>query len=204
MDALSLAQIVVFASTVSVAILSPGPAIVACAQAAMARGRARTMPFALGLALGASLWCLLSLFGLSVLFRLLPQLFAALKVLGGVYLLWVAWKMWRHAADPLPGGAAVGGGPGFWSGIALNLSNPKPALFYGAVLLSIFPRLHGVAGPVVVYAVALACELTFYTLVARLMSAGPMRRRYFGARTAIDRIAGGLIGMLGALLIIRH
>ncbi|MRX50346.1 LysE family translocator [Paracoccus sp. S-4012] len=204
MDAISLAQLTLFAGTLALAILSPGPGIIACAQAAMSRGRERAMPFALGLAFGASLWGLLALFGLSVLFRLVPQLLVLMKIAGGVYLLWVAWKMWRHAADPLPDLAAVQGGPGFLSGMALNLSNPKPALFYGAVLLSIFPGLHGFAGPALIYLVSLTCELVFYVLVTLLMSTGPMRRRYFGAKTWIDRIAAGLIGALGVTLILRH
>ena len=42
-----------------------------------------------------------ALFGLTIVFRLVPQLYVALKLAGGVYLIWIAWKMWRHAADPL-------------------------------------------------------------------------------------------------------
>jgi len=203
MDAISAASLLAFMTTISLAILSPGPAIIACTQTAAARGRDAALPYALGLAFGASMWCLFSLFGLSLLFRLLPQLFTLLKVAGGLYLLWVAAKMWRHAGDPLPQAAAVAG-PGFWAGITLNLSNPKPALFYGSVLLSLFPRLHGLAGPALLYAVALSLELVFYTMVASVMSTAPIRRRYFAAKPVIDRIAGGLIGALGIALIVRH
>lgn len=203
MDAISPAALLAFVMTLGLAILSPGPAIIACTRSAAARGREAALPYSVGLAVGASLWCLFSLFGLSLLFRLVPQLFTALKLAGGLYLLWVAWAMWRHAADPLPPAAATGG-PGFWAGIALNLSNPKPALFYASVLLSLFPRLHGIAGPAVLYAVALAIELTFYVSVTTLMSTGPVRRRYFAAKAWIDRIAGALIGALGLTLILRH
>lgn len=203
MDALSLAQFAVFVSVLAVAILSPGPSIIATSQSAFARGRKATLPYALGLAVGASMWCLAALFGLNILFSLVPQLYVGFKIAGGLYLLWIGWKMWRHAADPLPL-ADAGTGPGFWSGIALNLSNPKPALFYSAVLLSVFPALHGFVGPAVVYLVSLSVELTFYTTVTMLMSAAPIRRRYFDAKLWIDRIAGGLISMLGLSLIIRH
>lgn len=203
MDALSLAQFAMFVSVLAVAILSPGPSIIAASQSAISRGGRASLPYALGLAVGASLWCLAALFGLNILFTLVPQLFVGFKILGGIYLLWIGWKIWRHAADPLAL-ADPGAGPGFWSGIALNLSNPKPALFYSAVLLSVFPALHGFTGPAVVYLVALSVELTFYVTVTLLMSAGPVRRRYFGAKLWIDRIAGGLISMLGLSLVIRH
>ena len=203
MDAITLPQLALFVTTLGLAILSPGPAIIAASQSAAARGRRASMPYAMGLAFGASLWCLFALFGLTVLFRWMPSLFVALKVLGGVYLLWIAVQMWRHAADPLDRGAETLTGPGFARGVALNLSNPKPALFYSAVILSVFPSLHGVA-PVLVYAVALSVELWFYAAVTTLMSTGPVRRRYHGAKTWIDRLAGALIGALGLSLILRH
>ncbi|WP_231555413.1 LysE family translocator [Paracoccus sanguinis] len=203
LDAVTLPQLALFVSTLAVAILSPGPAIIAASRSAAARGRQASMPYALGLATGASLWCLFALFGLTVLFRAVPQLFVAMKLAGGVYLIWIAVQMWRHAADPLAMGDETVTGPGFWQGIALNLSNPKPALFYASVIMSIFPALHG-AAPAVIYLVALSVELSFYVAVTTLMATGPVRRRYIAAKPWIDRIAGGLIGALGVSLILRH
>ena len=87
--------------------------------------------------------------------------------------------------------------------MALNLSNPKPALFYGSVILSIFPALQGGAS-LVIYLVALSVELSFYAAITALMATAPVRRRYGAAKTWIDRIAGALIGALGLALMIRH
>ena len=61
-----------------------------------------------------------------------------------------------------------------------------------------------VAGPAVIYAAALTCELTFYSLVTTLLSTRAVQRRYVGARVWIDRIAAAMIGTLGLMLIIRH
>ena len=204
LDAISPAALAAFVATLGLAILSPGPGIIACTRSAASRGRKAALPYAIGLAVGASLWCLFSVFGLTLVFRLVPHLFTVLKLLGGACLIWIAWKMWRHAADPLAAAAGATAGPGFWSGLALNLSNPKPALFYGAVLLSLFPRLHGIAGPALIYAVALTVELVFYLSVTTLMSTAPVQRRYFSAKLWIDRIAGTLIAVLGLTLVIRH
>lgn len=203
MDSITLPQLALFVGTLAVAIISPGPAIIAASRSAAARGRRASMPYAMGLASGASLWCLFALFGLTVLFRLVPQLYTAMKILGGAYLLWVAVQMLRHAADPLAMEGETVTGPGFWRGMALNLSNPKPALFYGSVILSIFPALHG-GGSLVVYLVALSVELSFYAAVTALMATGPVRRGYIAAKSWIDRIAGALIGALGVSLILRH
>lgn len=196
-------QIAIFVGTLSVAILSPGPGIIAVSQTAFAMGRARALPYGWGLALGASAWCFASLFGLTVLFRLAPWTFMALKLLGGAYLIWIAWKMWAHAADPLPDPAESRWGTGFLAGMALNLSNPKPALFYSAVLLSIFPASLTWADKAVIYATASAVEVAFYTALASVMALPWLRQRYYGAKLWIDRTAGAAIGLLGLSLILR-
>ena len=203
MDGVTLAQLGLFVATLSVAILSPGPGIVAVSQAAFRLGRRDAMPYALGLALGASAWCLIALLGLTVLFEAVPLALSAFHVLGGLYLLWVAFKMWSHALDPLPDPGATAG-QGFGDGMALNLANPKPGLFYASVLLSIFPDLGGLAANALVYSTALAVELAFYLGLAAVLSAAPIRRRYFGAKPWIDRSAALLIAALGLLLILRH
>ncbi len=65
-------QMGIFVATLSAAILSPGPGVIAVSQGAFALGRRRALPYALGLALGASVWCLFALLGLTVIFRTLP------------------------------------------------------------------------------------------------------------------------------------
>lgn len=192
-------QVITLISALSLAILTPGPSIIATVQTAFNHGRERALPYALGLTFGASLWCIFALLGLAVLFQLHPALFVALKVLGGVYLLWFAWKLWGASTRPLP--LAAGGAKGFFGGIALNLSNPKPALFYAALILSVFPQP---AQPVAIYAICLATELFWYATVAVLMSTAVMRTRYFAAKFWIDRAASIAMGMLGLLLILKH
>ncbi|RDW14118.1 LysE family translocator [Paracoccus thiocyanatus] len=200
---MSAEQVIALVSALSLAILTPGPAIIATVQTAFLHGRRRALPYALGLATGASLWCLFALAGLAVLFRLHPALFVALKIFGGFYLLWFAWTLWRASARPLPP-AAGGATKGFWGGIALNLSNPKPALFYAALILSVFPEPMGVGRQALIYGLCLATELFWYALVAVLMSTAILRARYFAAKTWIDRAASIAMGLLGVLLIANH
>ncbi|GLK65567.1 LysE family translocator [Paracoccus kondratievae] len=198
---MSAEQFLALISALSLAILTPGPAIIATVQTAFAHGRSRALPYALGLATGASLWCLFALAGLAVLFRLHPALFSALKIFGGLYLLWFAWGLWRASTGPLPD-AAGGATKGFWGGIALNLSNPKPALFYASLILSVFPEPMQISRQALIYLVCLATELFWYALVAVLMSTGGMRSRYFAAKFWIDRTAGVAMALLGLLLIV--
>lgn len=181
-------------ATLTLAILSPGPAIIAAMQTAFARGRAVALPYGIGLAVGASLWCLFALAGLAVLFKLVPALYIALKIFGGLYLLWMACGLWRGAPHPMPEAARARFGSGFWGGIALNLSNPKPALFYSSLIMSLFPGAMGLAGQAAIYAVALGTELFWYLVVTTAMSTAPLRRRYANAKLWLDRGAAGPFG----------
>ena len=185
------------------AILSPGPAVIAVTQGAFALGRRGVLPYASGLAIGASMWCLFALLGLGMLFRMLPWTFAVLRLAGGCYLVWIAWRMWRAAPDPLPDPARAHMGLGVTGGMALNLSNPKPALFYSAVVLSIFPAAPGLADKAAIYGTALAVEMTFYLALASLMALPWLRGRYYASKLWIDRGAALLIGLLGLSLMLR-
>lgn len=200
---MNLEEFLKLISALSLAILTPGPAIIAAIQAAFQYGRARALPYALGLATGASLWCISALLGLAVIFRLHPTLFAAMKVFGGFYLIWFAVQLWRASTMPLPE-AAGGASDGFWGGITLNLSNPKPALFYAALILSVFPQELALSQKAVIYLTCLGTELFWYTLVATSMSATIMRNRYFAAKFWIDRAAALAMGLLGLLLVLNH
>lgn len=199
---MSIEQVLALVSALTLAILTPGPAIIAAVQTAFAHGRQRAVPYALGLAVGASLWCLSALLGLAVLFRLHPELFGAMKVFGGLYLLWFAWVLWQASSRPLP--PAASGRKGFFGGMALNLSNPKPALFYAALILSVFPSPMTASGQAQVYAICLATELFWYATVAVLASTATMRARYFAAKVWIDRAASLAMAGLGLLLIVNH
>ena len=199
---MSIEQVIALVSALSLAILTPGPSIIATVQTAFAHGRERALPYALGLAFGASLWCIFALGGLAVLFKLHPALYVGFKIFGGLYLLWFALGLWRASTQPLPEAAA--GAKGFLGGIALNLSNPKPALFYAALILSVFPEPMGPGRQGLIYAICLATELFWYATVAVLMSTATMRSRYFAAKFWIDRTAAIAMAALGLLLIVKH
>ena len=99
-------QMGIFVATLSAAILSPGPGVIAVSQGAFALGRRRALTYGWGLAIGASVWCLVALLGLTALFRVAPWTLILLKLLGGAYLIRIGILMGIHASDPMPDAAA--------------------------------------------------------------------------------------------------
>ena len=133
-DAASLAAI---AGAFVIVASSPGPANLAAATVAMSQGRRRGMIFALGLSVGLWVWGVLAATGLGAVLQTSATVLAGLKVLGGLYLLWLAYGSARSAARPTSGAAPaieVTEGRWFWRGVALNLTNPKAVFAWMAAL----------------------------------------------------------------------
>jgi threonine/homoserine/homoserine lactone efflux protein len=193
-------QIALLIAAQSVALISPGPAVVAILQKSFAEGRARALPYGLGLGFGASLWCAFALAGLSVVFHLVPVLFTALKLAGAAYLFYLAVKIWRGADIPLSDTPRSGLRQGFLGGMLLNLSNPKPALFFSAVILSIFPDPLTLPQQSGVYGIVLGMELAFYTTATLILTQPRVRGLYFAAKRWIDRTTSVALGALGLSL----
>lgn len=157
-----------------------------------------------GLGLIAACWTLAALTGLSALFALAPWAFGAMKLAGALYLIWIAFHLWRDAGAPLGEGRAGRRrwGRAFVSGMLVNLGNPKSVLFAGAVLVVIFPAGLGLRDGAMVIAAHFLLELLGYALIALTLSHPAARAGYLRAKLWIDRIAGVVLGALGLRLLL--
>ncbi|WP_323038485.1 LysE family translocator [Gemmobacter sp.] len=184
-----------------VAAASPGPAVLMAARTGVTEGFRTGVWLALGLGIGAVVWAVAALFGLAVLFKVAPALLWGFKVAGGLFLCWIAFNMWRHASEPMaaPAGGQVARGAlrAMWMGVATQLANPKPAVFFGAVFVGTVPpgtSLPWVAGLLLaVWVNEVVCNI----LVARLFSFDRTRSIYARMKAGIDRAFGGILAVLG-------
>ena len=100
--------------------------------------------------LGASAGCLVHSFaaalGLSAIIAASATLFTAMKIVGALYLLWLAYDAIRHGST-LRVGAETGVAPPmartFWMAVGTNLTNPKVVLFF----LTFLPQFVTVGDP---------------------------------------------------------
>jgi threonine/homoserine/homoserine lactone efflux protein len=103
-------------------------------------GLRRSLPAFLG-GVSASISLLsASALGLGALLLASEQLFSLLKIVGALYLFYLAWQSWqasRRAARPV-GGEEQPVNPSFrsmfWKAFGLGASNPKDILFFAAFL----------------------------------------------------------------------
>ena len=94
-------QLATFNIGLLVAIASPGPALVMATHTFASKRRAAGIAAGAGLGLMAAIWTMMALLGLVVIFEVFPMLYIGAKILGGAYLMYLAYKAWRYASAPV-------------------------------------------------------------------------------------------------------
>ncbi len=128
------AIILQFSLAVVILAITPGPDMTLFVGRTLAEGRAAGFACMLGATTGILMHTLMVTAGLSALILASPEAFLALKVVGAIYLIWLAIQALRHGsafsahsqkrhqARPLL--------KNWMTGIGINLLNPKIILFY--------------------------------------------------------------------------
>ena len=98
---MTLAAFLAVAMLHLMAAISPGPAVLMAARTGVTEGLRTGAFLALGIGAGGVIWAAAALFGLAMVFQAAPALLWALKVIGGLYLIWLAIGLWRQADQPL-------------------------------------------------------------------------------------------------------
>ena len=196
---MTLEQLAAFNIALLVAIASPGPALLMATHTAASRGRSAGIVVGVGLGLMAATWTMMALLGLAVVFRLFPMIYISAKILGGAYLLYLAYKMWRNASDRIDARISPAR-HAFRQGFLVNLLNPKSVLFAAAVLVAVFPAGRNVAESFVIVVNHFLVEVAFYTTLAFYMSTPVVSQCYLRAKACIDRGAALILGALARIL----
>jgi threonine/homoserine/homoserine lactone efflux protein len=183
------------------AAISPGPAVLMSARTGVTEGLRTGAFLAIGIGAGAVVWAAAALFGLALIFQAAPALLWALKIAGGLYLIHMAWGMWRDADQPLdmsessrPPRSAVSA---FRLGLITQLSNPKPAILFSAIFIGTVPQGTPAWVIAALLTVVFLNEAIWNTLVARIFSFSRSKAAYISLKTIIDRSFGGLLALLG-------
>ena len=159
-----------------VAAATPGPNNLMLMTSGVKFGFARTLPHLAGVVLGFSLMAALLGIGLDAVFQRVPQLMTVMRVLGSLYMLWLAMKI--AFAGPI-GDVEGGGNPlGFVSAAALQWVNPKAWVAILGALAAYAPMTDS-------YAQSVALMVVLFTAIT-LPSAGAWA--LFGA--ALKRLLG--------------
>lgn len=196
------------AGSIAVGAMSPGPSFLMVARTAVASSRSAGLAAALGMGLGGVSFAIAALAGLQAVFAAVPTLFLALKILGGLYLIYLGYRIWRGAAAPLAVQSEAAettendARRSFLLAAGTQLSNPKAAIIYASVFAAFLPPNFSISLAVSTVLVIFLIEAGWYTLVALVLSSSQPRAAYLRFKSWIDRSAGAVMSLLGVKLIL--
>lgn len=181
----------------------PSVSVAAVVARAASAGFSHGALVALGIVAGDILFVLAAIFGLVLLTEVLGDVFVWVRLLGGIYLLWLGVALLRSLAAPQPHARADSNGlvSSFAVGLMITLADQKAILFY----LGFFPAFVDlqqiapidVALIITVTIVAVGGVKLLYALAAQRAAALARGR----AGLALRRAAGVALLALGAWLI---
>lgn len=186
-----------------IAIASPGPSNMAVMATAMEHGRRAGMTLALGVTTGSLTWGILAALGVSALIVAHPGALYGVKIAGGLYLLYLAWRAARSAmrAEMPPARAALPGRRVYLLGLLLHLTNPKAILSWTAIIaLGLKPDTPGIVIAAIVAGCALMSLLTNQAY-ALLFSTAPMVAGYRRIRRRAEACLSAFFAFAGFKLL---
>ena len=115
---------------------SPGPSIMAIMGTSLAYGRMAGIRFAAGVVTGSVIWGVLSAFGTAVLLSQAAWTLTGLKIAGGCYFFWMAYKAGRSAYRNTPVfEGEINKRRIYFAGLALHLTNPKAVFSWTTIVV---------------------------------------------------------------------
>ncbi|MBV1702888.1 MAG: LysE family translocator [Hyphomicrobiales bacterium] len=120
-------------------VLTPGPNMAYLISRSICQGRVAGLVSLSGVALGFVFYMLCAAFGITALFLAVPYAYDAIRFVGALYLLWLAWQAVRPGGrSPFQVKNLPEDSPSklFLMGFVTNILNPKIAVMY----LSLLPQ----------------------------------------------------------------
>jgi threonine/homoserine/homoserine lactone efflux protein len=201
---MSLSLWLLFCASALVTAFSPGPAVLLAVTNSAALGMRKALLSSAGNVAGVFVVSAIAMLGLGALLKTSAWLFAALKIVGAAYLIYLGIRQWRsrlNIFDRVVNTAGVREQTSvqlFLQGLLVATANPKSILFFTALLPQFMtphaPLLRQFFTLTLTFAACTVVSHLCYVALARGMSgwfAHEARARWF------NRIAGALFGALG-------
>ncbi|WFU42034.1 LysE family transporter [Bradyrhizobium sp. CB82] len=180
---------------------SPGPNFFIVTSYSLAGSLRRGLLAVAGILAGSLCWALLAAAGLGVLVTAMPSLYAALRIAGAAYLIWVGVKMLFGTSRSRSGASKLETIDTDWqvvrAGFLTNMANPKSIAYYSSIFVAVFPA----DPPTWLFWAAVSTAVTvsavWWISVAALFSLVPVRRAYERFKAKINTILGIALICLG-------
>jgi len=190
---MSLSVYIAFLFATLLVVLVPGPTNTLIVANSVRHGRRAALLNVAGTQVGLAVTVALVLLGLTSLIAAMGTWFDWVRLAGAAYLIWLGWKLLTEQSAPEEGTAPrIPRGGFFVQGIAVELSNPKTLLFFGAFFPQFMDMSRNHTLQVLIMgatamAVAAVSDSTYALLAARTAKLLTRRARL------MSRVSGGVL-----------
>ena len=94
-----LTALVGIVASITIGAISPGPSFIMVARTAIGSSRGEGLAAAVGMGLAGTILSIAALAGLNSLLLAMPSLYLVLKVVGGLYLVYIGVRIWAGAVS---------------------------------------------------------------------------------------------------------
>ncbi|AZO76721.1 MULTISPECIES: LysE family translocator [unclassified Bosea (in: a-proteobacteria)] len=178
----------------------PGPAVLYIAAQTMSRGRKAGFMAVLGVHLADFVHVLAAAFGLSAIFRHVPELYLAMKLLGAAYLIWLGISFFRRVAPVEVAADVAPRTPmrALADSLAVELLNPKTTIFF----VSFLPQFVDPSASLPLWAQFLILGVVVNLLFTSSSILTVLTASYMQAKVAANGAAQRVIRAIGGTILI--
>lgn len=181
------------------AVAVPGPDFLVTSRTGLVGTKKNIFQVALGITLGSTIWSLLSLFGLQILFEYYPFLNKIMLLCGSVYLMYLAYTIYKQANHPYK----IQSNPCqsfFLLGFITNLSNPKAILYFASIFTVLLSHTKIWFSLILVLILTIE-SFAWFLLIGLGFSHSTIKQFYQGYQSHIDKVSASVFVLFAFLLI---
>jgi threonine/homoserine/homoserine lactone efflux protein len=193
-----------YAGALALAVAIPGPGIAALIGQSLGAGFRGALPFIAGIALGDIVYLTAAVAGLAALAKTFGGAMLVVKSIGGLYLAYLAYRFWTGNAGLTRVAALTrrDGARAMVAGFGVTLGNPKPIVFYMALVPTVIDlRSVGVAQWAILVVVTAAILFIVLLPYAALASKARLLLTQPDAMENLNKVASIVIGCTGAFVL---
>lgn len=203
---MTLYSMLAFAGAMFLLAITPGPGVFATISRALASGFNNAAVVVCGMVMGDIIFLLLAIFGLSAMASILGDFFIIIKYLGGIYLLYLGYKILTSKVHETNINAIteLSWKKNFLSGLLITLSNPKVILFYLGFLPT-FVNLQTLTAIDIVIVSTIVTVVLGGVMLAYAYSASSAKKLFKNksSKRKMNIAAGSVMVAAGSILLIK-
>ena len=190
--------------------LSPGPNLFLIVQTSLSQGKSAGIAAGAGVATGDAIYAALGLVGMATIIATSHTIFACIQILGGAYLIWYGFNLFRQARGRTKAVIGNTAAPtsvasarvNFRRGMITDLANAQTALFFVSIFsVTITPSTQWPTKLAIWVGISLT-SLLWRVMVSLAFSRPVVRRGYMHVQAYLEQLVGVVLMGFGVKLII--